>query len=156
VDNTRSFSFNGSFEIDNVWTVGGRIGYLVHPQFLLYGLAGYSQLEMDGNLGVVINEPGRAPHALALAVDDHLDGYTLGAGGELGLHRNLSLKVEYRFSQFDGSNVGVSQPIFIAGCQCVFADSASAKIDDIDEHSVRAALVLRFGDRDRHPVEPLK
>lgn len=156
VHNTRRFSFNGSFETDSVWTVGGRVGYLVDRHFLLYGLAGYSQLEIDGNLGVVINEPRRAPHALALAVDDRLDGYTLGAGGEVALHSNVSFKFEYRFSQFDGTGAGVSDPIFIAGCQCVFGDSASARIDDIDEHSIRGALVLRLGDVHRREAVPLK
>ncbi len=157
VQNTRQFSFKGNFETDNVWTVGGRLGYLVHPHFLLYGLAGYSQLKFEGNMDVVFTEPNRPAHALALAVDDRLDGYTLGAGGEVGLHRNVSLKVEYRFSQFDGASASASQPIFIAGCNCVFQDSASLKIDDIDEHSIRAALVLRLGDmHDRRAVEPLK
>jgi outer membrane immunogenic protein len=71
------------------WSVGGRLGVLANPGTLLYGTAGYTQAEFD----------------FAGATSPTFDGYFVGAGIETFLHQNWTLKLEYRFSQFDDENV---------------------------------------------------
>ncbi len=80
--------------LDQGWTIGGRAGFLVTPDILLYGLAGYSEMRINNwNLNYVIfggpsftvQEPALTSH-----------GYTVGAGAEYRLASNVSLRGEYR------------------------------------------------------------
>ena len=50
-------SLVGSVEKDGMWTVGGRLGFLATPRVLLYGLAGYSQMSLEGNLAAHFDDP---------------------------------------------------------------------------------------------------
>ena len=68
------------------WTAGGRLGYLVNSNTLVYGLAGYTEAHFEMPLGM----PG---------VD--YSGWTAGAGIETNLGGPLFLKGEYRFTQLD-------------------------------------------------------
>jgi outer membrane immunogenic protein len=85
-------SLNGeglSLDHTSSWSVGGRLGVLVNPTTLLYGAAGYTQAEFDfGPLG-----------------SPTFSGYFVGAGIETFLRQSLTLKLEYRFSQFDSENL---------------------------------------------------
>jgi outer membrane immunogenic protein len=86
-------SFNGqglSLDHNSSWSVGGRLGFLANPATLLYGAAGYTQAEFDfGPLG-----------------SPTFSGYFLGAGVETFLRQNWTLKLEYRFTQFDAESLG--------------------------------------------------
>jgi len=41
-------TLSGQWSKDNEWTVGGRLGALVGPRAMIYGLAGYTQAEWSG------------------------------------------------------------------------------------------------------------
>src|SRR5690606_25016020 len=79
---------------------------------LIYGLAGYSQMKLDGSLTASFadpywNSPGwdtNNHHDLPLKVKESVDGWTVGAGLEAKIDRRLSLKFEYRYSHFDGAS----------------------------------------------------
>lgn len=66
-------------EFENMWTVAGRSGFLSSPQTLWYGLAGWTY-----------------------AGNDDLDGIGVGLGVESVLSGALSMKLEYRHTEFDG------------------------------------------------------
>ena len=102
-------SLTGSVQRDNIWTVGGRLGFLATPRLLVYGLAGYSRLHLDGQLNAQFNDPYHQgnPTNLSLNVDDWVRGYTVGAGLEAKLEKQLSLKLEYRYSAFDGAKAKI-------------------------------------------------
>ena len=80
--------FNGHisfpFNLTDSWTVGGRVGYLVNANTLVYGLAGYTEAHFD------------LPHG---AQNNTFSGWTAGAGIETSLGGPLFLKGEYRFTQ---------------------------------------------------------
>jgi outer membrane immunogenic protein len=73
-------------DLDNMWTVGGRVGYLVNPETLAYVLAGYTQANFSLPSGVRGDNPG---------------GFTVGGGLETRLAPHWTLKAEYRFTSFD-------------------------------------------------------
>ncbi|MGO9543940.1 MAG: outer membrane protein [Rhodomicrobium sp.] len=79
-----NFNYKATFDLDDSWSVGGRFGYLINNETLLYGLVAYTQ----GDFGVPagLSNPTR-------------DGYTLGGGLETRLGGAWFLKGEYRYTQ---------------------------------------------------------
>ena len=74
-----------SSTLTNSWTAGGRIGYLVNSNTLVYGLAGYTEAQFDMPFGL----------------NGDYSGWTAGAGMETNLGGPLFLKAEYRFTSLD-------------------------------------------------------
>lgn len=81
--------------------VGGRVGYVVGNRALVYAKAGYSNAR--------ISETYVAPGTPGINISDHddLNGWRIGAGAEVSLTGNLYLKGEYRYSDYDGSSLGL-------------------------------------------------
>jgi len=75
-----------SFDHNYSWSVGARLGGLITPKTLLYGTAGYTQAEFE----------------LTGFNADTADGYFVGAGIEHMLRENWALKLEYRYSDYEG------------------------------------------------------
>jgi len=154
--------------LDHVWNIGGRLGYLVRPNALLYVLGGYSRADLDGETTLtydtltydtLFNRDG--PVSVSVKAPDHLSGYFIGLGGEMFVRNNLSLKFEYRFAHYDGKRGGDSDEYdYYGGSEggTVIDYERSVRLDtdiDADIHSVRGSLVFHL-DHDRAPVQPLK
>jgi len=77
---------SASFNLTDSWTAGGRAGYLVNANTLVYGLAGYTEAQFDLPKG---------------AHNGTFTGWTAGAGIETNLGGSWFLKGEYRFTQLD-------------------------------------------------------
>lgn len=71
--------------------VGGRLGYVISPQALIYAKAGYTNAR--------VNERYTST-TLNLNDHDDLSGYRLGAGLEYKLTGNAYIKAEYRYSHY--------------------------------------------------------
>lgn len=87
------------------WAVGGRIGLLVTPQLLTYFSGGYTEATF-GYGAFTTNTPIPAPAGVYLN-DLTYKGWFLGSGLEYALNwaPGLTVKTEYRFSEFDvGTN----------------------------------------------------
>ncbi len=102
---------NGSIDHEHSWAIGGRLGFLTNPSTLLYATAGYTQAEFD------------------IGSSETFSGYFVGAGVETFLRDNWTLKLEYRFSQFDEEN---------------FGDFITVGIDP-SMHTARLVLSYKFG-----------
>jgi outer membrane immunogenic protein len=95
--------------LNSQWAIGGRIGLLVTPQLLTYFSGGYTEAKFDyGTLAFsnVFFGPIGTPNGLYLA-DQTYKGWFLGSGLEYSLNwaPGLTIKTEYRFSEFDvGTN----------------------------------------------------
>jgi outer membrane immunogenic protein len=101
----------GGVDVDQVYTfsVGGRLGGLITPKTLLYATGGYTQTELEGLL------------------DGTADGFFVGAGLEHILRDNWSLRLEYRYSEFE-------------------ADVVNAPEDaELTSHTGRLVLSYKFG-----------
>jgi outer membrane immunogenic protein len=83
------FGFGASIDQNYTWAVGARLGFLANPGTLIYGTAGYTETEFD---------------FLGLKTQD-FGGYFVGAGIETFLRDNVTLKLEYRYAQFDSENL---------------------------------------------------
>ena len=95
--------------IDNSWTAGGRIGYLIAPDALVYALAGYSVT----NFHSVTYEltPQFGPPFSGTASASAFHGVTFGGGFEKLITGALSARVEYRNTSYD-TQTGFSAPGF--------------------------------------------
>ena len=173
-DEHASFSYKGnslSGDLDRAgtWTVGGRLGYLVTPRFLVYGLGGFSRMNQDGSVTAAFDGPKYAPlpTSVTLTTGD-LDGWTTGGGIETKLDRidkRLSLKVEYRYSRFEGdSDVGYDDAFNKTTYKKWWtktqvkhwaSEGAGFDLDEATVQSVRAVLVWKL-QADPAPIEPLK
>jgi outer membrane immunogenic protein len=78
------------FNLTDQWTVGGRVGYLVNPYTLVYGLGGYTEAHFDLPTGT---------H------NGTFSGFSAGAGIETNLMGSWFLKGEYRFSGFESQTI---------------------------------------------------
>ncbi|WP_314963980.1 outer membrane protein [Bradyrhizobium cosmicum] len=119
----------------------GRAGYLVTPDVLLYGLGGLA-------LGHFTYPDGDFSNGGANG--KWVAGYTLGAGGEVKLTGNWSLRGEYRYSHYGfGRN---ERGNFTSSSQGTGSSSASSSADitarevNADFHTGRIGMVYRFGE----------
>lgn len=102
------FPINANEKESAAWSVGARLGYLVAPSVLTYVDGGYTQARFDSqseqtNLGAPIGF-GFPAHTYS--------GWFVGGGVETsladylpGLPQGLFLRTEYRFAQYQRSNL---------------------------------------------------
>lgn len=105
---------------DMAWTIGGRVGYLVTPSTLLYGLAGYTNQGFS-TLGFAGNG------ATVFSSSDRLSGITVGPGLEFMIAKGWSTRLEYRYSAFETRTLANGETI------------------QPSMHTVRAGLAYKFG-----------
>lgn len=83
--------FEGDIDLDNMWSIGARAGFLTSPDTMVYALVAYTRGEYD------LSDLGGG--------DIDVNGWSVGAGIETRLADNWTLKGEYRFTQFDNENL---------------------------------------------------
>ena len=147
---------HGSADLDWVWHVGGRLGALIKPRILLYGVAGYTQANLDGAIWI---KDGPTLHQ-----DDHLDGWFVGGGTEVKVHHRIALKFEYRYADYgnslaSGTTTTTSDAkncahLMLHKCRDIDTVKSSSDLD-LEVQSVRALLVFRLDEAER-TVQPLK
>lgn len=105
------------------WAALVRAGILASPSTLLYLVGGYAgqNIHTDG----FATGPGGSA---SFSTDQTVNGWTIGPGFETLLSRNLSAKLEYRYSQFGGTSLA----------------NSSVGLNP-STHAVRAGISYRFG-----------
>jgi len=152
-------SVDGHLSLNHIWNVGGRIGLLCDPRILLFVSGGYSRADLDGDLNFDIYH---GP-SVTLALPNHMSGYFLGAGGEVKVDKNVSVKFEYRYTDLGSVHasgqdidVGPAWGNYYEQHREVTTLKARADLDE-QIHSVRAELVIKLGEPERHAeAVPLK
>ena len=130
-----------SFDLNHTWNVGGRLGFLVAPKVLLYGVGGYTQAGIDTSI--------HNPLGPKLDDFDNPKGWFVGGGGEVKLHHGLSLKLEYRYADYgsfddQGSSSSASYWKYCKVNYRKVTTVNSSADDDLEIQSVRALLVFRL------------
>ena len=125
-------------DVDSAWAVGGRLGYLVRPETLIYVSGGYTETDID------LRSNGQRFE------EDH-GGYFIGGGLAHHLRDGLVLTADYRYSDYD-SETFFDQQQFIGGTLC-----CSERIEiEADNHAFRIGLSYRFPSRRTLAHTPLK
>ncbi len=137
----------GRYKQDWSWSAGGRIGYLVNPNFLTYFNAGYTQQHAEAyNLQRVITPfdasgaqiPGRT-----------FDGFFIGSGFEYGIDflPGLFLKTEGRAAWYDRKDSRLN--CVSVGSLCTAGQLGTDPYGNIDSrklitYTAKTELVYRF------------
>jgi outer membrane immunogenic protein len=137
-DHNNEYYDFGSFGHDNVWAVGGRVGITSSCCSLWYVTGGYTQANVDF----------RTEFA---QVSPNIDGWFVGGGVEHQLYKGVSLKLEYRYSDFEDVLVHNVQ---YESCYCGTYETDRLDADS-DIHSIRIGLAYKFGGHEEVPA-PLK
>jgi outer membrane immunogenic protein len=129
-------ALTGSQKQDSQWAVGGRVGYVILPQLMTYVSGGFTQAHWKSTNLSSFFVPGVA---LATLPGSTKSGWFIGAGDEYALSflPGLFWKTEYRYSEFDRTNVSINS--FITGLPTGLSETEKFR-----EHSVRSELVYRF------------
>lgn len=115
-------------KIDSGWTVGGRLGVLATPASMIYALLGYSWMNYDD---IKVSGIGQS---FNFALPD-TSGWTVGLGFEHKLNHNVSLRGEYRYTEFSK--------------ETVFSDPTIGSVSgESQNHSARLVAAYRFGGSD--------
>jgi len=145
------FSGSGELELDWMWTIGARLGFLPTPDTLVYILAGYTQAEFDDPS--ITLRWGRDSETFSTSLDT-FSGVTVGAGMETRLNHNWGLKLEYRFTQFQDEEL-FSWSDSWGECGCWGTEAGVSADLEPSIHTGRVLLTYRFN-RAPEPLESFK
>ncbi len=122
-DYTSDFGFGRVKQGRDIY-VGARAGYVVAPTTMLYVKGGYT----NAKLNVLAGSTSQTTDTKF-----NLDGWRLGAGAEQAMGPNSYAKLEYRYSNYERSNIDYA------------TGGTSGRFDvDTDRHQVVASYGFRF------------
>lgn len=137
-------NLRGRSKTDELWTVGGRLGWKIRPRLLAYGLAGFTRVKASGTFAGSYEDNFTAVDLPTLQFNDWLNGFTVGGGAELALTQELSLKIEYRYARYSGKSASITSEYDDFGVSN--RDTMSARMNDLERHSIRALIVFNLDD----------
>ncbi|MBM6584107.1 porin family protein [Microvirga sp. BT689] len=111
-----NYGFAGN-ALDWQGSIRARAGF-AFDRALIYATGGFAFAGVSGSFGLL--DSG----------DDNLTGWTLGAGIEYAFTNNLTTRLEYRYTSYEGGDN--------------FFDNVSLGSNDIEFHTVRAGLSYKF------------
>lgn len=121
-------------KLNYAWAIGGRAGVLVTPSVLVYGLVGYTRVDLD--------DPSVTFGGTTLSLDlPSYGGIVFGGGFEHKLTRNVSLTGEYRQSRFDTETLFSTAGFTVTGQPTL--------------HVGRIGVAYRFGGEQTEPAPPV-
>jgi outer membrane immunogenic protein len=125
--------FRDSHDVDNVWAVGARLGWLSSPSTLWYVTGGYTQVDIDHSPRF---EDLVGVDGITVDRDRTLRGFFVGAGVDTRLAAsNWFLRLEYRFSDFENGRVRIRDDV----------GDVDMHIDaDTNAHTARLTLTYKF------------
>jgi outer membrane immunogenic protein len=94
----------GSVGINDKFSVGARLGYLFWPTSLWYVSAGYTRLDFDNAKVSIQSSDTNVSSAIDVPA---LSGGFVGLGSETLITENISLKAEFRYTDFGSGKLGL-------------------------------------------------
>lgn len=122
-------------EVDSTLAIGARLGYLISPTTLWYVTAGYTRADADKLAGSANVGMGTFSGSLDLP---SFSGYFIGGGVESQMMSNLSVKLEYRYSDYGKEQLDLSPIHPLANDYVIVEMEPTAQM-------VRASINYRFG-----------
>lgn len=100
---------NVTDDVGYLGTLRGRFGYTAADRLLIYGTGGLAYGNVSSNSGVLFTSGGDTYVGSSSAMQA---GWTLGAGAEYALNKNLSVKLEYLYVDLGSkSYINAGQPL---------------------------------------------
>ncbi len=148
IDSENCYQAGHGLELDNSVSITGRVGHL-YDNTLFYGLIGYtaSYFKQNGSFGACEDTnscltDGSDIYTKNWGDSGWEDGLTVGAGIEKPIGKNLTAKLEYRYTDYNA--FGNSFSADPCSDEDVGACSGSSQFDT-STHSVMAKISYRFG-----------
>lgn len=144
-------TLSSSVELKSVWSLGGRLGYVVSPNLMVYGLGGYTQAKLDGQVDLsYLDLETLGATTVSVQAPDRLHGFFLGAGGEVKVADHIALRLEYRYANYSGESrsAAVTSGDTFGAYPVELSYGQTAGVSgnfDAEIHSVRGAVVLQLG-----------
>jgi outer membrane immunogenic protein len=113
-----TFAFSGN-TLDWQGSIRGRVGF-AFDRAMIYATGGFAFGGVSGGFSSTLVDNG----------DDTITGWTLGAGVEYAFTNNLTTRLEYRYTSFEGDD-------------SVF-DGVTFGGDELDFHAIRVGLSYKF------------
>jgi outer membrane immunogenic protein len=130
-----------TFERELEWLASGRLrAGLAFDRFLVYGTGGFAYGSIDHTFST--NSPANL--ASVGGADDDAWGYTVGGGAEMLVTSNISIGIEYLYTDLD---VDTDTARFDSGPFAVVNPAGTDMRPDDDEfdfHTIRGVLTYRF------------
>lgn len=140
------YTMRASVSTDWLVTGRARLGWTPQPNLLLYATGGIAVTNLRVSNTFSDNAPSQGVGGSSAS--ETLVGWTLGAGGELALSREWSLKAEYLYLDFGSVTTRGSVfcgPAVAAICTGLgFVPSPYASSADLSAHIARVGLNYRF------------
>lgn len=143
------------FRMGDNWAVGGRVGFAASSNILLFVAGGYTQAKVGvvANSSVYSTNAGDDVAAVTKLVSlkevsgsKWRDGYYVGGGFEAKVTSNISLKAEYRYSDYGNYSVASKEDVAVGasafGLKVPVTTTVSAK--NIQSHALRVSVGYRF------------
>lgn len=130
-------------ELDYLATLRGRIGYVFADRYLAYATGGVAYGDVDFTYG----QPGSGATFTTSGGQDSDFGYTVGGGLETLLSDNLSIGIEYLYTNLGSNDFGASLtggPGDVFGAPGSAGTRLSGSSDDFDFHTITAKISYRF------------
>lgn len=135
-------TFGSVQEIDYVGTVRGKVGYAA-DRLAIYATGGLAYADVSNSFsggGTFRNGQGQLFN-VGVSEDSDDIGYAVGGGVDYLVTQNLSLGVEYLYTDLGSSDLDVSYTPVTAGQGTSFSSSSNT---DLDFHTVWAKASFRF------------
>ena len=147
------------FRMGDNWSVGGRAGFAASSNVLLFASAGYTQAKigLTANSSVYQTSEKVSGAASAAAITKLVDlkpvsaskwkeGFYVGGGFEAKLTQAISLKAEYRFSDFGSYSVSNTEdvPVGNAAYALDVPVDTTVSAKNIQSHALRVSVAYRF------------
>ncbi len=126
------------YNVGNSWDAGVRLGYLVNDRNLIYALGGYSAADISSGARLDQYGNGGYHNWVFSSQSAWKSGYVLGAGWETALTDHITLKAEYRYSDYGKATSSYSYANF------PFYYGGARQSGDVSVQAVRAVLSYKF------------
>jgi outer membrane immunogenic protein len=134
------YTVTNTVDTDWLFTLRGRVGWLVQPNLLAYVTGGWALTKLtvsftysDNNLGGPANGSGSA--------SSNKNGWTIGGGFEWALNDHWSVKAEYLYLDFGSVTASGQVP---GGGAKATAISTMSTTGDLTAHIARAGVNYQF------------
>lgn len=141
--NNCNSNYWSELSIGNRWSVGGRIGVLANDNVLLFASAGYTQAKIEASATFEgFDDNTDYTTTLTDSSSEWTDGYYVGGGIEAALSENVSVRAEYRYSDFgnitlEDGQTGNNGPNYVD-------NDLYHEFNNVTDQSVRMTLAVHF------------